>query len=84
MATKLYEATLKSAKVLDCSQRLGDKRGVLFDNLITLDELLLLLKNQYKRRTIYKWISEGMPHRKIRGKLWFDKDDALFWLTERS
>ncbi len=54
-----------------------------FDNLITMDELLDILRNQYSRRTVYNWVQEGMPHKKIRGKLWFPRSEVLSWL-ERS
>ena len=58
---------------LNCTQ--------LFDNLITFDELLEMLKHQYSKHTIYRWVHrEGMPHRKIRGKLWFPIDQVKIWL----
>lgn len=57
--------------------------GVIFDNLITFNELLEMLKRQYSKKTIYKWVSQGMPHKKIKGKLWFPKNDVVLWL-ERS
>ena len=53
-------------------------------NLLTMEELLQLLKNQYSKHTIYRWVQrEGMPHIKIKGKLWFPKDKVCQWL-ERS
>jgi predicted DNA-binding transcriptional regulator AlpA len=54
-----------------------------FDNLLTMDDLLAMLRNQYSRRTIYRWIHEGMPCKKIRSRLWFPKDEVASWL-ERS
>jgi excisionase family DNA binding protein len=56
----------------------------LFDNLVPMEDLLAYLKHQYKRSTIYHWIDRnGMPHRKIRGRLWFSIDEVTEWL-ERS
>ena len=55
----------------------------LFENLITFEELLALLKNQYSKHTIYKWVRQGMPHKRIRGKLWFTKE-SLLWLERSS
>ena len=56
----------------------------LFDNLITMNELLKKLKGIYKRQTIYNYIhSNGFPHHRIRGRLMFLLSDVLHWL-ERS
>lgn len=49
----------------------ADKAFTIFDNLITMDELLAMLKHQYCRRTIYRWISQGMPCKRIRSRFWF-------------
>ena len=68
-------------KVLRTEESLNTE---LFDNLITIDELLLILKKQYSRHSVYKWVRQGMPHRKIRGKLWFPKDEAWKWLERTS
>jgi len=51
-----------------------------FDNLITMDELMAMLKHQYCRRTIYRWISHGMPYKRIRSRYWFPKDEVILWL----
>ncbi len=50
------------------------------EEYFTIQELLNYLKNQYSKWTIYKWVGEGMPHVKVRGKLWFPKRDVLDWL----
>lgn len=56
-----------------------------FDDLLTMDELLRLLKNQYSKHTVYRWVQrEGMPHRKIKGKLWFPKQNVCLWLERSS
>ena len=58
-----------------------DNSAKLFENLITLDELLELMKHQYSKHTVYRWVSRhGMPHKKIRKKLWFPKDQVVCWL----
>ena len=39
-----------------------------FKDMITMSELLDMLKNQYSKYTIYRWVQrEGMPHQKIKG-----------------
>ena len=55
-----------------------------FENLLTLQELLTMLRHQYSRYTIYRWVQRcEMPHKRIRGKLWFPKAEVIQWL-ERS
>ena len=54
-----------------------------FDEYVTLDEFILLLKNQYSRSTIYRWVSMGLPHKKLGGKLWFNKNESINWLIRR-
>ncbi len=57
----------------------------IFENLITMKELLELFKGQYSRQTVYNWINrDGMPKKKLRGKLWFDKSEVLQWLERSS
>ncbi len=52
-----------------------------FSDLITMDELLALLKNQYSKYTVYRWIQrEEMPHIKIKGKLWFSQKAICSWI----
>ena len=54
----------------------------LFDNLITFEELLKMLKHQYSKTTVYRWIyREGMPHKKIKEKSWFPKGEVAQWLV---
>ncbi len=54
-----------------------------FNDLITMEELLMLLKNQYSKHTIYRWIQkERMPHTKLKGKLWFSKNAVAFWFQQ--
>jgi len=60
-----------------------DKVSTLFDSLITMDELMAMLKHQYCRRTIYRWIGQGMPYKRIRSRYWFPKNEVILWI-ERS
>ena len=55
-----------------------------FESMLTMDELLKMLKHQYSRRTVYKWVLEGMPSKKIRGRLWFPKLEVTTWLERTS
>jgi predicted DNA-binding transcriptional regulator AlpA len=53
----------------------------LFENLLTMEELLTMLKHQYSVYTVYRWVQrQGMPHRRIKGKLWFPKSEVIQWL----
>jgi len=54
--------------------------STLFDNLMTMDELMAMLKHQYCRRTIYRWINQGMPCKRIRSRFWFPKNEVILWL----
>lgn len=64
---------------------LSGKVSSVFDNLLTMEELLEMLRHQYSRLTIYKWVQrDGMPHRRIRGKLWFPKAEVIQWLERGS
>lgn len=57
----------------------------LFENLITMDEFLASLGNAYTRRTVYSWISKGLPHKKVNGgKIWIVKDSAAKWLERNN
>ena len=63
---------------------LNTKSAGIFDNLMTMQELLSMLKEQYSRHTVYRWVQQlDMPHKRIRGRLWFPKTEAIQWL-ERS
>ena len=54
----------------------------LWEDLLTMNELLELLKFQYTKHTIYRWIQqEEMPHVKVHGRLWFPKLAVCKWLT---
>jgi len=59
------------------SGRCEEKQPTLFDNLMTMDELMAMLKHQYCRRTIYRWIGQGMPYKRIRNRFWFPRSQRL-------
>lgn len=74
----------KKAESLDPAkiQRL---RKQLFDNLVTLDELLEAFAGRFSRASVYTWINrDRMPHRKIRGRLFFDPSEVALWLRRSS
>jgi excisionase family DNA binding protein len=55
--------------------------GLIFENLLTIEELLTMLRHQYSKYTIYRWVQQyEMPHKRIRGKLWFPKNEVIEWL----
>lgn len=61
----------------------GDNENTFFDNLITMDELLRILKYQYSKQSIYKWVQrKNMPHKRIRGRLWFPQGEVFLWLEK--
>ena len=52
-----------------------------FNDLLTMEELLALLKNQYSKYTVYRWIQKKeIPHIKIKGKLWFSQKEICAWI----
>jgi predicted DNA-binding transcriptional regulator AlpA len=58
-------------------------QAAFFNDLLTMSELLSLLKNQYSKHTVYRWIQrEQMPHIKIKGKLWFSEKAICSWIQK--
>ena len=56
-----------------------------FNDLLTMDELLSLLRHQYSKHTIYRLIQkEEMPYLKLKGRLWFSKSSVCLWLQRSS
>ena len=51
----------------------------LFDNLMTMNELMDKTKHQFSRNAIYQFVRRGMPFKKIKRKLWFPPE-ALHWI----
>ena len=56
----------------------------LFDNFVTVGELLSLLEKWFRRpytaKTVYNWVSQGMPHEKIRGRIFVSPEEVATWL----
>lgn len=53
-------------------------RQLLFDNRMTLEELAADLR--YSKHTIYKWLQDGMPSLKFKGRLYFDPQEVAQWI----
>ena len=53
-------------------------RQLLFDNLLTVDELAADLS--YAKSSIHRWVRQGMPSRKVRGRLYFDPGEVAQWM----
>ncbi|MBY0369700.1 helix-turn-helix domain-containing protein [bacterium] len=50
-----------------------------------MEELLTMLKHQYSVHTVYRWVQRyGMPHKRIKGKLWFPRSEVIQWLERSS
>jgi excisionase family DNA binding protein len=63
----------------------GRKRKRLFENLITIEQFVEMTKGVYTRDTVYKWINRaGMPHKKLRGRVWLPLDEVEEWLQRSS
>lgn len=61
---------------------MGAKR--LFENRMTIDQLVEYLDGYATKATVYKWVSaEGMPKLKIGKRLSFDADEVRDWLTRK-
>lgn len=56
----------------------------LFENLMTLDELLESMRHGFSRHAVYKWVKVGLPHEKIRGRLYFCPREVALWLQRTS
>jgi hypothetical protein len=57
---------------------------LLFENLLTMNEFLDLMKGRFSKWSVYKWVQDGIPHKKIRSRLFFPKTEALQWLERTS
>ncbi len=56
------------------------KPKLLFENLVTLPELVKRLPAGFTSHAVYKWVKAGLPHEKIRGRLLFDPREVALWL----
>lgn len=55
----------------------------LFENLVTLDELIAALGGRFAKQTLYNWVNAGMPKRKIGGRLYFAPEEVAHWLKRK-
>lgn len=81
---KHVEKTIEAGDAGTTGPRLDWESREFFDNLIPIGELLAMLKYQYRKRTVYGWVRSGMPHKRIRGKLWFPRVEVVSWLERSS
>jgi predicted DNA-binding transcriptional regulator AlpA len=52
----------------------------LFENFITLEELLAYLKGRFAKGTIYNWVhGKRFPNHRMRGRLYFVVDEVDQW-----
>lgn len=71
-----------------CNMQSRTKAEQLFDNLVTVPELIVLashwlhrpIDRPINRNTVYKWVRRGMPNKKIGRELFFPRDEAALWL----
>lgn len=58
-----------------------------FDSMVTVPELQSLLeqwfRRRYTRKTVYKWVNEGMPHEKVRGRIFVSPEKVATWLRRK-
>ena len=59
-----------------------------FENLATVPMLITELERWFKRpfhrNTVYRWVKQGMPCRKLPSGLYFPLDEVALWLDERA
>lgn len=53
-------------------------RARLFENRMTVKELAADMKRS--ELTIYKWVRQGLPKERQRGRLLFNPDEVVRWL----
>ncbi len=53
-------------------------KRLLFENLLTVAELAEDLG--CAKVTIYKWVGQQMPSRKVRGRRYFSPEEVALWL----
>ncbi len=57
--------------------------ALLFDNLLSFDELVADLAGRYREATLRKFVREGMPREKISGRLYFKPVEVAQWIQRR-
>ena len=71
-----------SQKMIENQARSKPSVGeAIFENRITLDELVAELNGRISKRSFYRFVYEkGMPCKKLFGKLYFDRDEVALFL----
>ena len=71
------------AKKLRAVKSNGLSSDVFQESYVTLDELLSLFRGAYTKNTVYGWIRQGMPKKRLGRRVWFNKDEVLQWLERK-
>lgn len=74
---------MKDRSAHQMGKRLNSTGSKFFENHITMNEFLELLKHRYSKHTVYRWVGQGIPHKRLSGKLWFPKEEAVDWLLRK-
>lgn len=76
---------LEERAAMGKSTKANESENVLFENLLPMGALLERLGGKFSRKTVYKWTAySDIPHRKIRGRLFFDPVEVAKWLERTS
>lgn len=59
-----------------------DTKAPLFENYIPLHEFVE--RTPFSKWTFYKWVRAGLPHKKIRGRIFVSPEEAALWLERTS
>lgn len=71
-----------SQKMVENQARSPSVGESVFENRITLDELVAELQGRLSKKTLYRLVyTKGMPCKKILGKLYFARDEVALFLT---
>lgn len=54
-----------------------------FENHLTIDEFVKLMRGRYTKHTIYRWVGQGLPNKRLSGRLWFPKKEAIEWVLKK-
>lgn len=55
----------------------------IFDNLLSVDELVESLGGRVSKRSIYRWVErEGLPVRRLGGRLYFNPESVVQWMEK--
>lgn len=68
----------KTESVRDEAKSKPSVANMLFENLLTADELALDMGRS--KLTVYKWVNKGLPKRRISGRIYFDAKEVAQWI----